>query len=125
MDELRTRRVAETMREELSELIRFETSDPRLTGVDVTEVIVASDLRRADVLVSLPVDPDARQAALEGLTNARLFFRRQLMNRMDLYRMPEFRFVPNSQSAGAPIGKLLRRARRGRGNPSGGEPGKS
>jgi len=53
MDELRTRRVSETMREELSELIRFESSDPRLAEVDVTEVIVASDLRRADVLVSL------------------------------------------------------------------------
>lgn len=115
MDELRTRRVAETMREELSELIRFESSDPRISGVEVTEVVVASDLRRADVLVSLPADPDARAAALEGLEHAKMFLRRQLMNRMDLYRMPEFRFVADSQSAGAPLGKLLRRARRGRG----------
>lgn len=113
MDELRTRRVAEQMREELSELIRFESSDPRLTDVDVSEVIVASDLRRADVLVALPAGEAERAAALAGLDSAKLFLRRQLMKRMDLYRMPEFRFVPATDS-GAPMGKLLRRARRGR-----------
>lgn len=113
MDELRTRRVAEQMREELSELIRFESSDTRLADVDVSEVIVVSDLRRADVLVSLPAGEAEREAALQGLESAKLFLRRRLMQRMDLYRMPEFRFVPATQS-GAPLGKLLRRARRGR-----------
>src|SRR5215470_15282994 len=38
MDERRTARVAEAVREELAELIGFELNDPRLTGVDVTQV---------------------------------------------------------------------------------------
>ena len=114
MDELRTRRVSETMREELSELIRFETSDPRLTDVDVTEVIVASDLRRADVLVSLPGSEPARQAALEGLEHARGYLKRQLAQRIEVHRMPELRFVPATETSGAPLGRLLRRIRRGR-----------
>lgn len=114
MDELRTRRVADAMREELSELIRFESSDPRLADVDVSEVIVATDLRRADVLVSLPPDPAARAAALEGLESARGYLKRQLAQRIELFRMPELRFVANSVTTGAPIGRLLRRARRGR-----------
>lgn len=114
MDELRTRRVAETMREELSELIRFESSDPRLAEVDVTDVIVASDMRRADVLVSLPPAAAARAAALEGLESARGYLKRQLAQRIELFRMPELRFVTDSETTGVPLGRLLRRARRGR-----------
>lgn len=114
MDELRTRRVAEAMREELSELIRFESGDPRLAEVDVTDVIVASDMRRADVLVSLPPAAAARAAALEGLESARGYLKRQLAQRIELFRMPELRFVADSETSGVPLGRLLRRARRGR-----------
>lgn len=115
VDELRTRRVAEQMREELSELIRYETSDPRIALVEVSEVIVAADLHRADVLVSLPNDAGERAEAMEGLEAARHYLRRKLMQRMDLFRMPELRFRPNSETAsGAPLNRLLRRVRRGR-----------
>ncbi len=115
MDELRTRRVAEAMREELSELIRFESADPRLSGVDITDVVVAPDMRRADVLVMLPGSAEERATALAGLEAARLFLRRKLMQRMDLFRMPELRFqadfVPHND---APTSQLRRRLRRGR-----------
>jgi len=117
MDPLRTRRVSEMMREELSELIRFEVSDPRVAQVDVTEVHVASDLRRADVLVSLPQDPQARDQAMQGLEHARNYLRRQLMQRLDVYRMPDLHFVSDRGAGGpggAPTERLLRRARRGR-----------
>ena len=114
MDELRSKRVAETMREELSELIRYESDDPRLADVEVSEVVVASDLRHADVLVSLPPDNESSLGALEALHHARNFLRRRLMERMTLYRMPEFRFVAAAQSTGTPLRKLLRRTRRGR-----------
>lgn len=117
MDELRTRRVAETIREELSELIRFESNDPRLADVDVTDVILAHDLRRADVLVSLPPAPAARQAALDGLESARGYLKRQLAQRIDLFRMPELRFVADSETSGAPLSRLRRRLRRGRPRP--------
>lgn len=118
MDELRTRRVAESMREELSELIRFESADPRLALVEVIEVIVSPDMRRADVLVALPGAEAERLQALEGLDAARHFLRRKLMQRMDLYRMPELRFRPGVVAAGdAPLERLLRRVRRGRPRP--------
>lgn len=117
MDELRTRRVAETIREELSELIRFESNDPRLADVDVTDVVLAHDLRRADVLVSLPPAPAVRQAALDGLESARGYLKRQLAQRIDLFRMPELRFVADSETSGAPLSRLRRRLRRGRPRP--------
>lgn len=118
MDELRTRRVAEAMREELSELIRFESNDPRITQVEVIEVVVSPDMRRADVLVALPTAESERLSALQGLEAARHFLRRNLMQRMDLYRMPELRFRPGVVATGdAPIDRLLRRVRRGRPKP--------
>ena len=115
MDELRSRRVAESMREELSELIRFESDDPRIALVEVTQVVIAPDMRRADVLVALPPSEIDRRNALEGLDSARHFLRRKLMERLDLFRMPELRFRPDSVTGGdAPIERLMRRVRRGR-----------
>ncbi|MBE0656356.1 MAG: 30S ribosome-binding factor RbfA [Bryobacteraceae bacterium] len=115
MDELRTRRVSETMREELSELIRFESSDPRLTDVEVTDVVLSSDARRADILVRLPQDAALRTQALEGLEHARVYLRHQLAQRIELFRAPDLRFVPDSQvSGGQNLAKLRRRLRRGR-----------
>lgn len=117
MDELRTRRVAEAIREELSELIRFESADPRLSEVDVTDVILAQDMRRADILVSLPPAEPARSAAREGLESARGYLKRQLSQRIELFRMPELRFVADSETSGAPLGRLRRKLRRGRPRP--------
>lgn len=115
MDELRSRRVAESMREELSELIRFESDDPRISQVEVIEVVVSPDMRRADVLVTLPQAEADRLQALQGLDAARHFLRRKLMQRLDLFRMPELRFRPGVVAAGdAPLDRLLRRVRRGR-----------
>lgn len=110
MDELRTKRVAETMREELSELIRFELDDPRLTQVEVAEVHVSPDLRKADVVVTAP-----GTEAMDALESARHFLRRQLIQRMDLYRMPELHFVAALLGAETrSVRKLQRRLRRGR-----------
>ncbi len=114
MDELRTRRVAEAMREELSELIRFESNDPRIAQVDVTEVVVSPDMKRADVLVSLPADAEERRQALEGLESARHYLRRGLMQRMELFRMPELKFRADAEVTGGALEKLKRRMRRGR-----------
>jgi ribosome-binding factor A len=112
MDPLRTRRVEEAMREELSELIRFEMADPRLLGTDVAEVHCAPDLKKADVLVSVP--DEGREEAMEALVHSKGFLRHQLMQRMDLYRMPELRFVAALSSGTVAPGRLMRRIRRGR-----------
>ena len=43
MDERRTLRVSEAVREELSEIIGFEAEDPRLLAVEVIDVHVSAD----------------------------------------------------------------------------------
>ena len=57
MDEIRFQRVAEAVREEISELISYEMTDPRVADVVVTEVLVSPDLRKARVRLNIP-DPE-------------------------------------------------------------------
>lgn len=115
MDPLRSRRVAESMREELSELIRFELDDPRIQGVEVIDVVLSPDMRRADVLVVASGSPAEQQAAIGGLQAARHYLRRNLMQRIDLFRMPELRFrFAAGLPGGPPLDRLRRRIRRGR-----------
>jgi ribosome-binding factor A len=115
MDERRAQRVSEALREELSEIIGYELSDPRVGGVEVTEVLLAPDLRVAQVRVSLQGSEEERRQALEGLEHARHFLRREISHRLQLYKMPELRFEADSEiSADRPVDQLLKRIRKGR-----------
>lgn len=92
MDQHRAERVSEAVREELSELIGYEMSDPRLSPVDVAEVHLDPDMRHARVIVAVSGGEQARQQAMEALEGARHYMRRELAARLRLYRMPELRF---------------------------------
>jgi ribosome-binding factor A len=53
MDERRTIRVSEAVRQELTEIIGFETDDPRLLAVEVVEAHVSPDGRHCNVRVAI------------------------------------------------------------------------
>jgi ribosome-binding factor A len=112
MDEIRSQRVAEAIREELSEMIGYEMSDPRVNSVQVTEVLVSPDSKQARVRVSAQ-DEDALEA-LEALDGARAFLRKQLAQRLQLRKTPELLFEADSGVSSERVEKLLRRVRRGR-----------
>ncbi len=115
MDERRAKRVSEALREELAEIIGYELSDPRVSGVDVTEVLLSPDLRLAQVRVALQGDEAARQEALEGLEHARHFLRREISRRLQLFKTPELRFEPDTEiRPGTRVDQLLKRIRKGR-----------
>lgn len=90
----RTERVGELLREELSALIVRELKDPRLgTGlVTITEVQVTPDLRSATVYVSHLGPANERKELLRALESAAPFLHNELVRRLDLRRVPEFRF---------------------------------
>ena len=67
MDQHRSERVSEAIREELSEIIGYEMSDPRIGPVDVTEVLVSPDMRHARVRLHLGGDEKSREATLRAL----------------------------------------------------------
>ena len=55
---LRMQRVNDRMREELSEMVVMEISDPRLSGITITDVKVDREFTYADIYVSA-VEADA------------------------------------------------------------------
>ena len=57
MDIHRPERVSEALREELSEMIAYELSDPRIGEAVVTEVLVSPDMRHAQVRLHLESNP--------------------------------------------------------------------
>jgi len=80
------------MHQELSELILFKTSDPRLVGVNITDVTVDREFAYADVYVSAVEGSIRSKEILEGLEHASGFLRRELSARVDLRTFPRLRF---------------------------------
>jgi len=111
MDEHRTQRVSEAVREELAELIGFEMDDPRLSSVSVTSAEVSPDMRHAHVKVA--VETSRERAVLAGLEHAKSFLKHELAARLNLRHMPDLHFAVDSHpDADSRIEFLLRRAKR-------------
>lgn len=80
----------------LSELLRTEVKDPRLADVRINEIDLSGDLGVAKVYFSM-LQPDADvRPALEGFDKAAGFLRSRLGHALQLRRVPELRFVPDS-----------------------------
>ncbi|MBI4730998.1 MAG: 30S ribosome-binding factor RbfA [Chloroflexi bacterium] len=89
---VRIERIEDRFKQELSELLIREISDPRLHQIFITDVNVDRELAFADIYVSA-VEGAARSVEiLEGLNHASGFLRRALAARVDLRAMPRLRF---------------------------------
>lgn len=88
----RTLRVAEQLRQDLSELIRDEVKDPRLGPVTVTEVKVARDLSHGTVFVSFLGRVDGIEEKLAILQHAARLLQGFLGRRLHLRAIPHLHF---------------------------------
>jgi ribosome-binding factor A len=89
----RNQRLGAQILRTLSELLRFETKDPRLQGVSLTSVDLSRDLSVARVYFSLMNPDDSAEAALEGLQKAGGFLRGKLGGALKVRHIPELRFI--------------------------------
>jgi ribosome-binding factor A len=114
------------LQRELTELIRDELGDPRVTGVNVVAVDVTPDMRHAKVFISLlALDADPAPA-VAALNHAGGKLRHELKQRLRLRHIPELHFRAERATAAAlHLDKLIREARdQDRGNAAQrGEPG--
>ncbi len=116
MDERRTARVSEAIREELLEIIGFEMADPRVRSAEISGVEVAHDARHAYVRVVCKGDAKEQKQALQALENAAGFLRHELAARLELRHMPELHFEAEKfPDADQRIELLLKRAGKSRG----------
>ena len=89
----RIERISNLIRQEISELLRQQVNDPRLTSlISVTKVSTSRDLKHAKVFVSALVDETNKSEILQGFTAASGFFRRELARRLRLKHIPELSF---------------------------------
>lgn len=89
---LRSNRVGEQMKKELSDIIGRKLKDPRIGFVTVTDVAVTGDLQQATVYISVLGDSTQRENTLKGLEKAKGFMRSEIGQRIRLRKTPELFF---------------------------------
>jgi len=92
VSKLRAQRIADRIRQELSVLLLYDISDPRLVGVTVTDVTVDREMAFASIYVSALEGSQRAEEILEGLEHAQGFIRRELAQKIDLRSFPNLRF---------------------------------
>lgn len=105
---LKQERMQERIREILSDLLLYETADPAIAGITVTEVTLDRELEYAEVYVNALGEEDRVDEVMAGLRRATGFLRREMGARIRLRRTPELRFHwDESLERGAHIEEVL------------------
>jgi len=104
----RPERVAEMLREEISEIVGYELEDPRVQAVTVTDVRLSENLRDASVYVLVEGSEEEIRSALEALRHAAPYVRKQVGFALNLRHTPELHFIRDTvEEKGARVDKLL------------------
>ncbi|GIP43783.1 ribosome-binding factor A [Paenibacillus sp. J45TS6] len=108
MAKIRTGRVSEQIKKEISILIQTELKDPRIGFVTVTGVDLTNDLSQAKIYLSVFGDDEQKNNSLKALDKANGFLRSELGKRIKLRHVPELIFkIDESIEYGSRIEKLL------------------
>ncbi len=89
---VRLQRIADRIRQEISEMLIREISDPRLHQIFITDVKVDRELAFADIYVSAVEGSVRSVEILAGLDHASGFLRHALSARIELRVFPRLRF---------------------------------
>jgi ribosome-binding factor A len=105
----RTERLNSVIQQEISQLLREQVNDPRLTSlISITRVSTSPDLRHTKVFVSTIEDNVDKGEILKGFSAASGFLRCQLATRLQLKHMPELSFhFDDSIERAAKVLKLI------------------
>jgi ribosome-binding factor A len=109
----RSERTADTLKEEIAQIVGYELEDPRLTSVTVTDVRLSADKRAARVYVTVAGDEAEHKSALAALKHAAPYVRKQLGLSLNLPRTPEIHFVRDRvEEEGERVDELLQEIER-------------
>jgi ribosome-binding factor A len=86
-------KIAQAIREVVSNAIVTDLHDPRIENATVTYVEVSGDLRRARVHVSVMGDEKKQRLCIHGLQHAAGFLQRKIGNRIDTRYTPKLEFT--------------------------------
>jgi ribosome-binding factor A len=90
----RHERVGEEIAHEINAMLAGELKDPRLEGmVVVSEVRVQPDMKHARVFVSMRGSSKEQTDAIKALEHAAGYIRSEIIERLQLRRLPELHFT--------------------------------
>ncbi len=113
MEGKRNVRVAELLKQILSETISREMRDPSTHLVTITKVKITDDLRDAKIYFSKMGTTQERKAAEDGLNRAKNFLRSAIAQKAGLRLVPSLMFIyDDSLDYAANIDQLLRQVNR-------------
>ena len=106
---IKNTRVSGEVQKVLSEIIRGEIKDPRISPLtSVVQVYVAPDLKTCKAYISVLGQEEAQKDTLEGLKSAEGYIRRQLARELNLRNTPEITFIlDQSIEYGVNMSKLI------------------
>ena len=88
----RSRRIAEQVQRELSDIIRLELKDPRVGMITITDVEVTPDGAHARVYFTSLGEASRIDEAVAGLQHAAGYLRSQLAQRLKVRVVPQLHF---------------------------------
>ena len=89
----REKRLAEEIKKIVSNIIRDELRDPRVSSMtSIIEVDLTKDLRYVNIYVSVLGDDEKKEETMEGLTRASGFIRREIGKKIKARYTPEVIF---------------------------------
>lgn len=89
----RVKRLAEEIKKVVSDLIRNELRDPRISSMtSITDIDLTRDLRYVNIYVSILGDDKEKEETMEGLTRASGFIRREIGRKIKARYTPEVIF---------------------------------
>lgn len=107
-------RVETQIQREVDDILLKDVNDARVKGVTITGVKLTGDLQHATIFYSILDDaPDKVEAAQTGLDKASGLIRREVGQRIRLFKVPEIEFAQDkSVQYGARIDQLINEVRR-------------
>jgi ribosome-binding factor A len=109
----RTARLAEQIRQDLTELLARQVRDPGIGFITLTRVRVTEDLQQARVFYTALAEGGEAQRTARALERATPFLRRALAERLGLRRVPELTFAVDASLANqARVEELLEQIKR-------------
>lgn len=108
MSSHRTERLAEAIREVVSEAILFHVADPRVRAITVLRAEVSGDRRTATVHVSIMGTRAEQQTAMQGLKSAAGYLQARVANRLQTRFTPVLSFkIDESVQRSVEMSKLI------------------
>lgn len=111
----RSIKVSQQIKRELSDIIRRDLKDERISGiVSITDVEVSGDCRSTKIFISVYGDESARKGTLDALVEQTGYIRGEVCRRLGMRFAPEMSFrLDDSLERGAKISDLISKISRG------------